>query len=59
MTKKEFDSIDHTKIWLWKVEKEMRLMRESFSMWNDARFEHLSSLAEEMREKGVKFMRRA
>ena len=57
MTKSEFNSIDHTKIWLWKVEKEMRAMRESFSMWNDARFEHLQCLADEMREKGVKFLR--
>jgi len=49
--------MNHTKIWLWKVEKEMRAMRESLSMWNDARFEHLACLADEMREKNVKLLR--
>lgn len=57
MRKSEFNSIDHTKIWLWKVEKEMRKMYQPCSMWNDARYEHLSCLAEEMRNKGVKFLR--
>ena len=57
MTKSEYNSIDHTKIWLWKVEKEMQQMHQPCSMWNDARYEHLACLADEMRRKGVKFLR--
>ena len=82
MTKSEFDKIDHSIIWLWQVEKEMRdiersyrnvwsdytrrdayriqrleTLQEVMSMWNDARYEHLACLADEMREKGVKFLK--
>jgi len=57
MTKSEFNKIDHSIIWLWQVEKEMREMDHPWSMWNDARYEHLGCLADEMREKGVKFLK--
>lgn len=57
MTKSEFNKIDHSIIWLWQVEKEMREMDQPWSMWNDARYEHLACLADEMREKGVKFLK--
>ncbi len=32
-------------------------MYQPCSMWNDARYEHLACLANEMRKKGVKFLR--
>tara|TARA_R110001592_G_scaffold257284_1_gene520862 strand:+ start:222 stop:425 length:204 start_codon:yes stop_codon:yes gene_type:complete len=64
MTKKEFDSIDHTKIWLWKVEKEMRDLKKSYSnVWadwshNDAyKYGRLEGLQETMINKGIKFIK--
>ena len=64
MRKKEFDAIDHTTIWLWKVEKEMRNIKKAntnvWSDWsdNDAyRYGYLEGLQEVMQEKGVKFLK--
>ena len=64
MTKSEFDKIDHSIIWLWQVEKEMRDMERSYrNVWSDwtrsdtYRFQRLETLQEVMTEKGVKFLK--
>tara|TARA_R110001606_G_C15136450_1_gene624022 strand:- start:267 stop:470 length:204 start_codon:yes stop_codon:yes gene_type:complete len=64
MNKKQFDSIDHSAIWLWKVEKEMRDLKKSYSnVWanwsyDDAyKYGRLEGLQEIMVDKGVKFIK--
>jgi hypothetical protein len=64
MTKSEFNKIDHSIIWLWQVEKEMRDMQKSYgNVWSDwtrsdaYRFGRLEALQEVMTEKGVKFLK--
>lgn len=64
MNKKQFDSIDHSTIWLWKVEKEMSDLKKSYSnVWADWSYDdaykygRLEGLQEIMVEKGVKFIK--
>ena len=64
MTKKEFDSIDHTIIWLWKVEKEMKDIKKIYNnLWSDwskndsYRYTYLEAMQESMYEKGIKFLK--
>ena len=64
MNKKQFDSIDHSTIWLWKVEKEMRDLKKSYSnVWADWSYDdaykygRLEGLQEIMVDKGVKFIK--
>tara|TARA_R110000803_G_scaffold82345_1_gene148490 strand:+ start:278 stop:481 length:204 start_codon:yes stop_codon:yes gene_type:complete len=64
MTKAEFDSIDHSIIWLWKIEKEMRDLKKSYcNVWADWSYDdtykygRLEGLQEYMVDKGVKFIK--
>ena len=64
MTKAEFDSIGHSIIWLWKIEKEMRDLKKSYSnVWADWSYDdaykygRLEGLQEYMVNKGIKFIK--